>query len=79
MLDSDTLEELVNNLDDEFEFSEPKVAHILDKDDVMRGYIFGEVVTAICGYRFIPTRDPNLFPLCQKCKELMPSYFRREV
>lgn len=73
MLDSDTLEELIQNFDNEFEFEEPKVAHILEKDHVMRGYILGEVVTALCGHKFIPTRDPNLFPLCQKCKEILNS------
>jgi len=48
-----------------------KVAHIIRKDDQMRGYVMGEEVTALCGTRFIPTRDPEQYPVCEACKQTL--------
>ena len=61
--------DIISDLVEEFEFEEPSLAHIVPKDDIMNGYINGVPVLALCGVRFIPTRDPNKFPLCQGCKE----------
>lgn len=47
---------------------EGKVAHIIRKDDQMRGYVLGEEITALCGERFIPTRDPYQYPVCEACR-----------
>jgi len=47
---------------------EPKIAHIVRKDDYMRGYVLGEEIEALCGERFIPTRDPERYPTCGGCK-----------
>ena len=48
-----------------------KVAHIIRKDDQMRGYVMGEEVIALCGERFIPTRDPERYPVCEGCKQAL--------
>ena len=61
--------DIISDIVEEFEFEEPSLAHIVPKDDIMNGYINGVPVLALCGVRFIPTRDPNKFPLCQGCKE----------
>lgn len=53
---------------------EPTVAHIITKDSQMRGYIYGEEIIALCGERFIPTRDPNRYPLCGACKETLSHF-----
>lgn len=53
------------------ELEEGKVAHIIRKDDQMRGYVMGEEVTALCGARFIPTRDPERYPVCEACKQVL--------
>lgn len=47
---------------------EGKVAHIIRKDDQMRGYVLGEEITALCGEKFIPTRDPYQYPVCEACR-----------
>ena len=47
---------------------EGKVAHIIRKDDQMRGYVLGEEITALCGEKFIPTRDPYQYPVCEGCR-----------
>ena len=57
-------------LDENFEFSEPDFAHmVLNEQDVTAAYVFGLPVTALCGKVFIPTRDPDKFPVCPACKE----------
>ncbi len=52
------------------------VAHIIRKDDQMRGYVHGEEITALCGTRFIPTRDPKNFPDCEGCKMELRNLFK---
>lgn len=68
---TDVVPEIIDSIDEDLEFEEPSVSHIVSKDDVMNGYINGAVVVALCGHRFIPTRDPNNFPLCQACKDVV--------
>jgi hypothetical protein len=54
---------------------EPKFAHYADSVSVTEGYIMGKAVMAICGKLFIPSRDPNKFPICPICKELAEALF----
>lgn len=65
----DVVPEIVDDKVEDFQFEEPSVAHIVPKDDITNAYINGVPVLALCGMRFIPTRDPNKFPLCQSCEE----------
>ncbi|HVM40027.1 MAG TPA: DUF3039 domain-containing protein [Acidimicrobiia bacterium] len=48
-----------------------RFAHIVTRDDQMRGYVLGEAVTALCGKRWVPSRDPKRYPVCPTCKELL--------
>lgn len=48
-----------------------RFAHIVRKDDQMRGYVFGEAVVALCGKKWVPSRDPTRYPICPTCKELL--------
>lgn len=43
------------------------VAHIVMKDDQMRGYLAGEPIEALCGKKWIPARDYSGLPICEKC------------
>jgi hypothetical protein len=45
-------------------------AHYADRTEITRAAIEGGLVTAICGYKFAPIRDPQRFPVCPRCKEL---------
>jgi hypothetical protein len=45
-------------------------AHYANKTEITRAAIEGGLITAICGYKFPPIRDPQRFPVCPKCKEL---------
>ena len=51
--------------------SEPEVAHIAPAADVNRAYVTGEAITALCGVVFVPTRDPNRYPVCEPCKAVL--------
>ena len=46
-------------------------AHYARREEIVRASIEGGRVTALCGYKFEPVRDPSRFPVCQKCKELV--------
>ena len=47
------------------------VAHYARKDDVTRAAIEGGYVTALCGVKFQPVRDPSRFPVCRPCARLL--------
>jgi hypothetical protein len=46
-----------------------RFAHYCRKEDVARAYVTGEAIEALCGKKWIPTRDPTRFPICPTCKE----------
>lgn len=49
-----------------------RFAHIVvPKSAVTEAYITGEAVTALCGKRWVPTRDPGRYPICPTCKEIL--------
>jgi len=45
-------------------------AHYARKDEIARAAVLGGLITALCGRRFQPIRDPSRFPVCPRCKEL---------
>ena len=46
-----------------------RYAHFCRKDDIMRAMVTGEAIVALCGKRWVPTRDPERFPICPTCIE----------
>lgn len=42
-------------------------AHIVMKDDQMRGYLTGEPIKALCGKVWVPSRDYQGLPVCPAC------------
>jgi hypothetical protein len=61
---------------DDIGTDEPKVAHVVRKDDYMRCFVFGEEIEALCGERFIPTRDAERYPTCGECKAAIQNILR---
>ena len=49
-------------------------AHIVDQrdpaNDIATAIIEGREVTALCGYRWIPYRQPEGRPVCEACVEI---------
>lgn len=50
---------------------EERFAHIIRRSDEMRGYVLGEAVTALCGKKWVPSRDPSRYPVCPSCREIL--------
>lgn len=56
----------------------PAVSHIVDRGDskksaqalVLEAFMYGTELTALCGHKWIPSRDPKKFPVCDKCLEI---------
>ena len=42
---------------------------LLPQRDVARAYVTGEAIEALCGKKWVPTRDPTRYPVCPTCKE----------
>jgi len=51
----------------------PEVSHYARKEEIADAYIFGKAIQALCGKIFVPTRDPERYPLCSICKEIAES------
>ena len=47
-----------------------RLSHYVPKDKLMEGMINGTPVIALCGKAWIPSRDPEKFPVCPECKEV---------
>ena len=48
-----------------------RFAHYVRKEDIVRANVEGVEVIALCGKKWIPHRDPNRYPICPTCKEIM--------
>lgn len=47
-----------------------RFAHYVEKDELMKALVEGLPVVALCGKIWVPSRDPDKFPLCPACREL---------
>jgi hypothetical protein len=63
------------------ETGEPECAHIVKTDGdesaaakVLEARINGTPLEALCGHRWVPSRDPMQLPLCEKCKDIYETY-----
>lgn len=48
-----------------------RIAHYALKEDITRAFITGDKIAALCGKVWVPARDPNLFPICNKCEQIL--------
>ena len=58
-----------------------RFSHYVDKDKLTEALINGTPVIALCGKVWVPSRDPERYPLCPMCKRLYdmgPEGRRRE-
>lgn len=63
------------------ETAEPKAAHIVKVEPgesavakVTEARIYGTPVEALCGFVWVPSRDPKQLPVCQECKSIYELY-----
>ena len=47
-----------------------RFAHYVRNADIVRSNVEGVPVVALCGKRWIPSRDPDRYPVCPTCREI---------
>lgn len=67
--------------DEVIETEEPTAAHIVKVKPgenaqavVLEARIMGTPVEALCGFTWVPSRDPKNLPLCEECKAMYGLY-----
>ncbi len=55
------------------EGSHDRFAHYIKKEKVVESAISGKAVRALCGKKWVPSRDPEKYPICPACKEIFES------
>lgn len=48
-----------------------RFAHYVDKNKIVESAVTGDPVIALCGKVWVPGRDPEKFPVCPMCKEIL--------
>lgn len=64
-----TLPEVAPELDEDTD--DTRMAHYVKREDVLRSAVDGVPAVALCGKRWFPGRDPDRYPVCPVCKELV--------
>ena len=57
--------------DPELDTEPPKEAHLVRKEDQMRGYVGGEPIQALCGFVWVPSHTPDNLPVCERCTGIL--------
>ena len=50
-----------------------RFAHYVRKEKITEAMVLGTPVVALCGKVWVPSRDPQRFPVCPMCKEIYES------
>ncbi len=46
-----------------------RFSHYVPKSTLMQAMVEGTPVRALCGKLWVPSRDPQRFPVCPECRE----------
>lgn len=55
-----------------------RFSHYVKKEKILESAMTGEPVIALCGKVWTPNRDPQRFPVCPACKEILDGKFGPE-
>ncbi len=47
-----------------------RFSHYAPRDKIVEAMVTGSPITALCGKVWVPSRDPQRFPVCPMCKEI---------
>ena len=50
-----------------------RFAHYVQKDKIVESSVMGTPMVALCGKVWVPSRDPQRFPVCPECKKIYES------
>ena len=65
---TDTLEE--ERLSPTDEGDHERFSHYVRTEMITEAMVTGKAVRALCGKKWVPSRDPEKFPICPTCKEI---------
>jgi hypothetical protein len=51
-----------------------RFSHFVPKDKLTEAMVMGTPVVALCGKVWVPSRDPQRFPVCPECKEIWEGF-----
>ena len=52
-----------------------RFSHYVRKEKILEAAVTGQPVIALCGKVWIPNRDPQRFPVCPACQEILDNAF----
>lgn len=50
-----------------------RFSHYVPKEKLTEAMVMGTPVVALCGKVWVPSRNPDRFPVCPQCKEIWDS------
>jgi hypothetical protein len=65
-METDLIEQVITTDNGDHE----RFSHYANKNEITESMITGKPIRALCGKVWVPSRDPNKFPLCPTCKEI---------
>ena len=65
--DTDTL---TRHVEQDEDGDHDRFAHYIKKEKIVESAVTGKAVRALCGKKWVPSRDPQKFPICPICKEI---------
>ena len=51
-----------------------RFSHYAPKDKIVEAMVTGTPIKALCGKVWVPSRDPQKFPVCPTCKEIWEGF-----
>jgi len=66
LIEAEQVEERLSVEDGDHE----RFSHYVPKDKLMEAMVNGTPVIALCGKVWVPSRDPDRYPVCPECKRL---------
>jgi hypothetical protein len=55
-----------------------RYSHYVRKDKVVESAVMGNPIVALCGKIWVPSRDPEKFPVCPECKDVYEQMKKNE-
>lgn len=52
-----------------------RMSHYAKREDILAAAVEGTPITALCGKKWVPSRDPDNYPVCKTCQEILDKLF----
>lgn len=51
------------------------LSHYAKKEDILKAMVEGTPCQALCGKEWVPSKDPEKYPVCQTCQEILDTHW----